>query len=177
MRKPGEGQVRPLGRNRRDSGTEEEHFSAGALCRDTGDSGLHRSGSISGGSSKRPTFRKLQQRTCSRFAVRPGSCSHCISLKEEIPGNTKQTQEDWDARLRVRVSLASEGAMRKWLYVTAAISLVSFSISMQVEGQARKDIKSESAKALTAGGVASQPAKAASEDPNYSIAPEDVLTI
>jgi len=67
--------------------------------------------------------------------------------------------------------------MRKWLYVTAAIWLGSFSISVRTQGQARKDIKSESAKVLTAGDIAPQPPKAATEDPNYSIAPEDVLTI
>jgi len=94
-----------------------------------------------------------------------------------MPGNTKETQEDWEARLRVRARLASEGAMRKWLYVTAAVLLVLISISVRAQGQARKDIKSESAKVLTAGEVTSQPAKAATDDPNYSIAPEDVLTI
>jgi len=67
--------------------------------------------------------------------------------------------------------------MRKWLYVTPAILLVSFSMSVPAEGQARKDIKSESARVLTAGEVISQPTKAATDDPNYSIAPEDVLTI
>jgi polysaccharide export outer membrane protein len=73
--------------------------------------------------------------------------------------------------------LPAEGAMSKWLCATAAILLVSFSISVRTQGQARKDIKSESAKVLTAGEVISQPTKAASDDPNYSIAPEDVLTI
>jgi polysaccharide export outer membrane protein len=67
--------------------------------------------------------------------------------------------------------------MRKWLYVTAALSLVSVSICARAEGQARNDIKSGSAKVLAAGEVTSQPAKAATDDPNYSIAPEDVLTI
>jgi len=67
--------------------------------------------------------------------------------------------------------------MRKWLYITPAILLVSFSMSVPAEGQARKDIKSESARVLTAGEVISQPTKAATDDPNYSIAPEDVLTI
>jgi polysaccharide biosynthesis/export protein len=67
--------------------------------------------------------------------------------------------------------------MRRWLYLTAAVWLVLFSICAQAQGQARKDIKSESAKALTAGDIASQPAKKAADDPNYSIAPEDVLTI
>src|SRR5580658_8212821 len=73
--------------------------------------------------------------------------------------------------------LAREDAMRRWLHVTAAISLVLFSISVRALGQAQKDIKSDSAKVLTAGDIASQPPKAATEDPNYSIAPEDVLTI
>ena len=67
--------------------------------------------------------------------------------------------------------------MKKVLFVAAAISLVTFSISARAQGQARNDIKSDSAKALAAGGVTSQPPKAAKDDPNYSIAPEDVLTI
>ena len=67
--------------------------------------------------------------------------------------------------------------MKKWLHVTAAISLASFSISVRALGQARKDIKSESSKVMAASGVPSPPAKATTEDPNYSIAPEDVLTI
>jgi len=67
--------------------------------------------------------------------------------------------------------------MRRWLYLVAAVWLVSSSISARAQGQARKDINSESAKALTAGDIAPQPPKAATEDPNYSIAPEDVLTI
>ena len=67
--------------------------------------------------------------------------------------------------------------MKKWLHVTAAISLVLFSISVRAQGQARKDIKSESAKVLAAGEVTSKPARATTDDPNYSIALEDVLTI
>ena len=67
--------------------------------------------------------------------------------------------------------------MRKWFYVTAAISLLSFSVSARAQGQGRKDIKSEGAKVLAAGEVNTPPAKAATDDPNYSIAPEDVLTI
>jgi len=67
--------------------------------------------------------------------------------------------------------------MKKWWYVTVAISLVSFSIPTWAQGQARKDIKSESAHVLNAVDIKSQPVKAASDDPNYSIAPEDVLTI
>ncbi len=67
--------------------------------------------------------------------------------------------------------------MKKWWYVTAAISLVSFSISVRAQGQTRKDIKSESAQVLSAIDIKSQPVKAATDDPNYSIATEDVLTI
>jgi polysaccharide export outer membrane protein len=67
--------------------------------------------------------------------------------------------------------------MKKWRYLTAAISLMSFSISVRAQGQVRKDIKSESAQLLSAVDLKSQPVKAATDDPNYSIAPEDVLTI
>jgi len=67
--------------------------------------------------------------------------------------------------------------MRKWLYLPAAISLVTFSISLRAQGQGRNNIKSESAKVLTARDITSQPPKPAAEDTNYSIAPEDVLTI
>jgi polysaccharide export outer membrane protein len=67
--------------------------------------------------------------------------------------------------------------MKKWRYLTAAIPLVSFSISVHAQGQVRKDIKSESAQVLSAVDLKSQPLKAATDDPNYSIAPEDVLTI
>jgi polysaccharide export outer membrane protein len=67
--------------------------------------------------------------------------------------------------------------MKKWRYLTTAILLVSFSISVRAQGQVRKDIKSESAQVLSAVDFKSQPLKAATDDPNYSIAPEDVLTI
>lgn len=67
--------------------------------------------------------------------------------------------------------------MKSWAYLTAVISLASVSISVRAQGQAQKDIKSDSAKVVTAGSVNPQPTKAATEDPNYSIAPEDVLTI
>jgi len=67
--------------------------------------------------------------------------------------------------------------MKKWWHITAAISLVSFSISVRVQGQVRKDIKSESAHVMSAVDIKSQPLKPATDDPNYSIAPEDVLTI
>jgi polysaccharide biosynthesis/export protein len=67
--------------------------------------------------------------------------------------------------------------MKSWLNLAVVISLVSSSVSARAQGQTQKDIKSDSAKVLTAGSVNPQPMKAATEDPNYSIAPEDVLTI
>src|ERR1700719_48347 len=67
--------------------------------------------------------------------------------------------------------------MRRWMYLPAAISLVLFSISAQAQGPAPNNIKSESAKVLSTGGTTSQPPKQVTDDPNYSIAPEDVLTI
>jgi polysaccharide biosynthesis/export protein len=67
--------------------------------------------------------------------------------------------------------------MKSWLNLAVVMSLVSSSVSARAQGQTQKDIKSDSAKVLTAGSVNPQPMKAATEDPNYSIAPEDVLTI
>ncbi|MGB8472976.1 MAG: polysaccharide biosynthesis/export family protein [Candidatus Acidiferrum sp.] len=67
--------------------------------------------------------------------------------------------------------------MKKWFYVTTSVALALLSVSVRAQGQARKDIKSDSAKILTAADVASQPRKATTKDPNYSIAPDDVLTI
>jgi polysaccharide export outer membrane protein len=64
--------------------------------------------------------------------------------------------------------------MRKWFYLQAAISLLLISTSVLGQGQARKDIKSAGAKVLAAENVTPQPT---TEDPNYSIAPEDVLSI
>jgi polysaccharide export outer membrane protein len=94
-----------------------------------------------------------------------------------MPSNAKKGEADGNARIRVREMLAREDVMRRWLHITAAISLVLFSISARAQGQARKDIKSESAQILSAVDIKSQPVKAATDDPNYSIAPEDVLTI
>lgn len=67
--------------------------------------------------------------------------------------------------------------MIKRLHVMATISLVFFFISVRAQCQARNDIKSDNAKVLAGGNVSAQPTKAVTEDPNYSIAPEDVLTI
>ena len=77
----------------------------------------------------------------------------------------------------MKARLASEDSMKKWFYVTTSIALAMFSVSVRAQGQAQKDIKSDSVRVLTAADVASQPRKAATEDPNYSIASEDVLTI
>ena len=67
--------------------------------------------------------------------------------------------------------------MRKLVYLSAAISLVLCSVSLRAQGPARNDIKNEDTKVLTARNVSSQPLKSATEDPYYSIGPEDVLTI
>jgi polysaccharide export outer membrane protein len=67
--------------------------------------------------------------------------------------------------------------MRKWIYLPVAMTLVSTSISIQAQGPAQNNIKSEDTKALTARNTTSPPPKSATQDSNYSIAPEDVLTI
>lgn len=67
--------------------------------------------------------------------------------------------------------------MKQRFYLIVAVSFVLFCSSVQAQGQTRNDIKSESPKVLTGTGPGSQPTKSATEDPNYSIAPEDVLTI
>jgi len=63
------------------------------------------------------------------------------------------------------------------MYKTAAMSLVSFSMCARAQGQVRKDTKSESAQVLSAVNSKAETPKAATDDPNYAIAPEDVLTI
>ena len=67
--------------------------------------------------------------------------------------------------------------MRKPTYLSAAISLVLCPISLRAQGPVRNDLKNEDAKVLTARNGSLQPLKAATEDPFYSIGPEDVLTI
>jgi polysaccharide export outer membrane protein len=67
--------------------------------------------------------------------------------------------------------------MRTWWFLPAAIALATLWVSVGAEAQGRKDIKSDGAKVLAAADIAPQPPKAAIGDPNYSIAPEDVLTI
>jgi len=66
--------------------------------------------------------------------------------------------------------------MRKCLYLGGAI-LAALPISVQAQGQTRKGTRSEETRMLTAGNDAPQPTKPATVDPNYSIAPEDVLII
>jgi polysaccharide biosynthesis/export protein len=67
--------------------------------------------------------------------------------------------------------------MRKWLYLPAAISLISFSISVQAQGPTPKNIKTKNAKVLTARNISSEPPKPLTENPKYSIGPDDILTI
>ena len=70
--------------------------------------------------------------------------------------------------------------MRSWVYLPAAILLMSFSISARaqgIQGSSPKDRKNASANVLTARNNVPEPAKPVVVDPNYSIGPEDVLTI
>jgi polysaccharide export outer membrane protein len=69
--------------------------------------------------------------------------------------------------------------MRKWKYlpVVVVMMLLSLSISAQAQGPAQNNSKSEDAKVLTARNTTPQAPKPATQDPSYSIAPEDVLTI
>jgi polysaccharide export outer membrane protein len=67
--------------------------------------------------------------------------------------------------------------MRKWIYLPAALSVVLCSTRLQAQGPTQNNIRSESAKLVTAGDSASPSPKPAKESPDYSIAPEDVLII
>jgi polysaccharide export outer membrane protein len=67
--------------------------------------------------------------------------------------------------------------MRNWFYLPAAIWLMSFSISAWAQGSPRNEVRDESAKVLTARNNTPEPPKPVTEDSNYSIGPEDVLTI
>jgi polysaccharide export outer membrane protein len=91
--------------------------------------------------------------------------------------SAKQLKEDQDARLQLDPRLAKEDDMRKWMYLPAAMTLVSFSISAHAQGPAQHNRKGEDAKVLIARNTTPQPPKPATLDPGYSIAPEDVLTI
>jgi len=66
--------------------------------------------------------------------------------------------------------------MRRWIYLPAVMTLVLFAISVQAQGPVQNNLKSEDTKVLTARN-STLPPKPATQDPSYSIAPEDVLTI
>jgi polysaccharide export outer membrane protein len=121
----------------------------------------------------------LSSQRCELFAptLKSGGSSLTTENPDARNGNAKEIEADWNASLQAEARLASEDAMRKWWYLLAAISLATLSISVGAQAQGRKDIKSDSAKALTATDITSQPPKPVTGDPNYSIAPEDVLTI
>src|SRR5712671_2626685 len=78
-----------------------------------------------------------------------------------------------NASLPAGAKLSSEDSMKKCLYVPAIILLVSSSLW----AQARKNVKTEGTKVAAAMDIGLQPAKAATDNPNYAIGPEDVLTI
>jgi polysaccharide export outer membrane protein len=65
--------------------------------------------------------------------------------------------------------------MKNWVYLLAAILLLSFSASVQAQGSAPKKVENENV--LTARSVDVQPVRAATEDPNYSIGADDMLSI
>jgi len=67
--------------------------------------------------------------------------------------------------------------MRKWLYLPAAISLISYSVSLQAQGLAQNNISADNAKALATRSASSPPPKPLTESSDYSIAPDDVLII
>jgi polysaccharide export outer membrane protein len=67
--------------------------------------------------------------------------------------------------------------MRRWLYLVAAVTLVLFSVSLWAQGPASKSADSDGDKILAARAIDPQPTKTVTEDPNYSIGPDDVLTI
>jgi polysaccharide export outer membrane protein len=90
-------------------------------------------------------------------------------------GHAKQIETKQDASLRVEARLASEDAMRKWLYLPAAISLISFSV--QAQGPTQNNLNGDNAKVLATRSTSSQPPKPATESAEYSIAPDDVLII
>ena len=65
--------------------------------------------------------------------------------------------------------------MKKYVYLLAAMSMLSFSAWVQAQGSPPKKIEDE--KILTARTLDTQPVKRVTVDPNYSIGPEDVLSI
>lgn len=92
-------------------------------------------------------------------------------------GNAKEIEIDQNASLRVDARLPSEDSMRKRLYLQAAISLLLFSVSARAQGPAQNNISGDNAKVLATRNTSSQPPKPATESPDYSIAPDDILII
>ena len=93
-------------------------------------------------------------------------------------GHAKQIETDQDTSLRVEAKLASEDAMKKRLYLAAAISLISFSAPARAQGPVQNNITAANVKILaTNNSSSSQPPKPTTESPDYSIAPDDVLII
>jgi polysaccharide export outer membrane protein len=66
--------------------------------------------------------------------------------------------------------------MKNWSYLVAAIPLV-FSVSVWAQGPAPKTVNDDGEKILTARTMDLQPPKTVNDDPNYSIGPDDVLTV
>ena len=67
--------------------------------------------------------------------------------------------------------------MRNWLYLRAAISLLSFSFLVQTQGLAQNNIRADNAKVLATRSGSPPATKPLTESPDYSIAPDDVLII
>jgi polysaccharide export outer membrane protein len=65
--------------------------------------------------------------------------------------------------------------MKNWVYLLAAILLLSFSASVQAQGSAPKKVENE--KVLSARSLDVQPVKAATANPNYLIGADDVLSV
>lgn len=65
--------------------------------------------------------------------------------------------------------------MRNWFYLVAVVPLVS--VSMWAQERAPNSVKNDGDKILTARTIDLQPPKTVNNDPNYSIGPDDVLTV
>jgi polysaccharide export outer membrane protein len=67
--------------------------------------------------------------------------------------------------------------MRKRLYLSAVISLILFSASARAQGPVQNNITADAKVLASHSSSSSQPPKPATENPDYSIAPDDVLII
>jgi polysaccharide export outer membrane protein len=92
-------------------------------------------------------------------------------------GNARQIETDQNANLRVDARFASEDAMRKWIYLPAALLLVAFSISVRAQGPSQNNTNGDNTKILAARNTSSQPSKPITGGSDYFIAPDDVLII